>query len=246
MMYIKITVSEFKQMFILLILLSLASCDSTSNQPINEVKIVGQMKDVMFKGELYGKINLDTIANKDHLYGIGPLDYLRGEVLILDGKAYKSTVETDSTMKVVETFAIQAPFFGYATIPNWIEHDLADSIQTITQLEQYLDSSTKNSKRPFFFKLSGTIEQATIHIVDLPEGSKVSSPEEAHEGQTNYKLKNEPSEIIGFFSIAHKTIFMHHDTFLHMHLITADRQKMGHLDEILFKKGTVKLYLPTD
>src|SRR5690606_38154032 len=83
---------------------------------------------------------------------------------------------------------------------------------------------------PFMFKLAGTVEEATIHIVNLPKGSTVSSPAEAHQGQVNYKLNNEESEIMGFFSTQHKTIFTHHDTFLHMHLITKDRKKMGHLD----------------
>ena len=96
------------------------------------------------------------------------------------------------------------------------------------------------------FKLAGTVEQATIHIVNLPKGSKVTSPEEAHKGLTNYHLTNEQSEIIGFFPTEHKAIFTHHDTYLHMHLISTDRKKMGHLDEVLFKKGTMTLYLPTE
>jgi hypothetical protein len=29
-----------------------------------------------------------------------------------------------------------------------------------------------------------------------------------------------------------------------MHLITADRQKMGHLDDVFFKKNTMVLSLP--
>jgi acetolactate decarboxylase len=82
--------------------------------------------------------------------------------------------------------------------------------------------------------------------VNLPKGSKVSSPNEAHNGQKNYELINEPSEIIGFFSTNHKAVFTHHDTYLHMHLMTTNLQKMGHLDEVLFKKGTMKLYLPTE
>lgn len=123
---------------------------------------------------------------------------------------------------------------------------MPDSIQTIKQLEQYLDKVTRSSHRPFMFKLSGTVEQATIHIVNLLKGSKVSSPKEAHQGQVNYTIENEQSDIIGFFSTEHKAIFTHHDTYLHMHLITSDRQKMGHLDEVLFRKGTMKLYLPTE
>lgn len=204
------------------------------------------MKNVMWEGQLYGNINLDTITDKTNLYGLGPVEYLTGEILIIDGKSYKSTVASNTTMKVEETYDIKAPFFGYANIARWTEHTLPDSIQANQQLEQYLDKVTKSSPRPFMFKLSGTVEQATIHIVNLPKGSKVSSPDEAHKGQKSYKLKNEQSEIIGFFSTEHKAIFTHHDTNLHMHLITTDRQKMGHLDSVMFKRGTMKLYLPAE
>lgn len=237
---------NFKTILLGLTILTLTNCTTKAQQTTNEVKIVGQMKNVMWKGQLYGNINLDTIAEKTNLYGLGPIEYLAGEILIIDGKSYKSIVTSDSTMKVEETYKIKAPFFGYATISKWTEQNLPDSVQTIQQLELYLDNITKSSPRPFMFKISGTVEQATIHIVNLPKGSEVSSPDEAHEGQKNYELKNEQSEIIGFFSTEHKAILTHHDTYLHMHLITKDRQKMGHLDEVLFKKGMMKLYLPTE
>lgn len=236
----------FKTILLALTILTLTNCSSRAQQTTNEVKIQGQMKNVMWKGQLYGNINLDTIANRTGLYGFGPVEYLAGEILIIDGKSYKSTVVSDTTMKVEETYHIKAPFFGYANIAKWTEQTFPDSIQTIQELERYLDQVTEFSPRPFMFKLSGTVEQATIHIVNLPKGSKVSSPDEAHRGQVNYKLKDEQSDIIGFFSTKHKAVFTHHDTYLHMHLITADRQKMGHLDEALFKKGTMKLYLPAN
>ncbi len=224
----------------LLSISTLSICIATAQQ----VKIVGKMKDVMWKGQLYGSISLDTIKNKEHLYGIGPIEYLTGEILIIDGKSYKSTVLVDSSLKVEETYNLKAPFFGYTNISKWYDQNLPDSVQTIKQLEIYLNQITKNSPRPFMFKLMGTIEKATIHVVNLPKDSKVSSPEEAHVGQTNYNLSKKNCEIIGFFSTEHKAVFTHHDTFLHMHLITADRQKMGHLDDVLFKKSTMVLSLP--
>lgn len=204
------------------------------------------MKNVMWKGELFGKINLDTIAQKTSLYGLGPVEYLAGEILILEGKAYKSTVISDTEMKVEASYGLKAPFFGYANIPKWTISTLPDSIQSIRQLEQYLDKVIASQTRPLIFKLAGTVAQATIHIVNLPKGSKVSSPAEAHQGQVNYQLRDEQSDIIGFFSTEHKAIFTHHDTYLHMHLITTDRKKMGHLDEVVFEKGTMKLYLPKE
>jgi acetolactate decarboxylase len=221
------------------------SCALTAQQNSNNITIVGAMKNVMWKGQLYGTINLDTIVDKNNLYGLGPVEYLSGELLIVNGKAYKSIAVTDSTMKVEETYNVKAPFFGYTNIKSWEEQLLPDSIQTIPQFEAYLNHITRISKRPFVFKLEGIIEKATIHIVNLPKGSKVSSPDDAHQGQKNYHLQNEQVEIIGFFSTEHKAIFTHHDTFLHMHLITIDKAKMGHLDEVLFKKG-IKLYLPVN
>lgn len=237
---------KFQIAFIGLTILTLICCNSKAQQATNEVKIVGKMQNVMWKGQLYGNIKLDTISNRTNLYGLGPVDYLAGEILIIDGKSYKSTVVSNTTMKVEETYNLKAPFFGYANISKWTEQTLPDSVQTIQKLEQFLDQITKSSPRPFIFKILGPVEQATIHIVNLPKGSKVSSPDEAHKGQTNFELKNQQSEIIGFFSTEHKAIFTHHDTFLHMHLITSDRQKMGHLDKVVFEKGTMKLYLPTE
>lgn len=226
--------------------LMFATFPSNAQESTNSVEVVGQMRNVMWKGELSGIFDLNTIANKTDLYGLGPVEYLAGEILIVDGKAYKSTVVSDTKMKVEETFNIKAPFFAYANISAWKKSTLPDTVQTIQQLEEYLDKLTETSNRPFVFKLAGKVDQATIHIVNLPKGSKVSSPDDAHVGQTSYELKDESSEIIGFFSTAHKAIFTHHNTFLHMHLITSDRKKMGHLDKALFKKGTMTLYLPKE
>jgi acetolactate decarboxylase len=210
----------------------------------NRVTMVGMMRNVMMRGELSGTIDLDTIADKKHLYGMGPVEFLTGEILVLDGVAYQSAVETDSTMRVTETYQLKAPFFAYANISEWEAVNLPDSIHAIQQLEQYLQQTTSPQSQPFFFQLVGVVEKARIHVVNLPPGTTVSSPEEAHAGQRNYTLENEAVEILGFYSTKHKAIFTHHDTFLHMHLITADRKWMGHVDYLEGKPGSLKLYLP--
>jgi acetolactate decarboxylase len=207
-------------------------------------RIYGAMKNVMRKGELFATIALDTVANKKHLYGLGPVEYLAGEIIIIDGRAYKSVVVNDTTMQVTETFDLKAPFFGLANIARWTESPLPDSVTTMNQLEAYLVATTKNQPRPYFFKLTAIADSADIHIVNLPKGTKVSSPEEAHQGQRNYYLTNKQVDLIGFFSTEHKAILTHHTTFMHIHLITEDRKQMGHLETISIKRGTAKLYLP--
>lgn len=216
--------------------------EQTEEEVYADVKVVGAMKEVMWKGELAGKIKLDTIKNKRGLYGLGPLEFLSGEILVLDGKPYYSKVVSDSTMIVEKSDQIAAPFFVYGNINEWLPIELPPHVNSIQDIERFVDDKTQAYKRPFPFKIIGTIDSAIIHIQNLPPGAKVSSPKDAHQGQVKYKLYDENVEIIGFFSLEHQGVFTHHDAFVHMHLITADKQKMGHLDEVSL--GEMTLYLP--
>ncbi len=162
-------------------------------------------------------------------------------MLIDDGKSYVSKVLSDSTMTVVKSFDVAAPFFVYTYITEWTEIDLPSSIKSIQDLEKFIDDKTSEFKRPFVFKLKGNVTTAIIHIQDLPIEAKVSSPEEAHQDQVDYELNNEAVEMVGFFSTEHQGVFTRHDSFVHMHLITKDKSKMGHLDKVEF--GRMKLNL---
>lgn len=215
----------------------------TDDTPQSQVKIAGAMRNVMHRGELGGIISLDTITDRTGLYGLGPIEYLRGELLILDGLTYVSTVNADSTMLVQEQSAVKAPFFVYGHQTEWKNVMLPDSVRTLSQLENYMNGVAQPMPKPFVFKLNGTVEQATIHVQNLPEGTAVSSPAEAHQGQVDYEVQDQEADIVGFYSTEHKGVFTHHDSNMHLHLITADRKMMGHLDAVRFKAGST-LYLP--
>lgn len=235
---------NIKQIAFGLLTIGLISCNWTPKETESypDIKIIGAMKNVMWKGELGSNIDLDTISSKKGLYGLGPVSYLTGELLINNGKSYVSTVVSDSTMSVEKTFDTSAPFFVYGNVTEWNEIELPFDVKIIQELEKFINGRTTDFKRPFTFKLIGQVSSATIHVQNLPKGTKVSSPDEAHQEQIKYNIENEDAEIIGFFSTDHKGVFTHHDSFLHMHLITKDETKMGHLDEL--EIGKMKLYLP--
>src|SRR5690606_34987172 len=144
--------SAVKHGFFVSVAIGVTSFSGYTQSPPNTVTILGEMKNVMWKGELQGILDLDTISNKSHLYGLGPVEYLAGEVMIADGKSYKSTVISEDAMRVEETFDIKAPFFAYANIPQWSEATFPDSVLTIPQIEAWLDERTKNLSRPFLFR----------------------------------------------------------------------------------------------
>ncbi len=234
---------KLQVLLILCCSLFILQCKNKKESLTSNVTCVSAMKNVMWKGELEGKIALDTIKNKEGLYGLGPAAYLKGELLINNGKSYLSTVVSDTTMQVKETFQVKAPFFVYGTVTNWEESSLPKSITNISKLEHLLQEKAKQLPNPFIFKLKGKVKSASIHIQNLPKGSIVRSPKEAHAGQTNYHLNEEWVEIIGFYSNQHKGVFTHHDTNIHMHLITTNATKMGHLDAVNFS-DSITLFVP--
>jgi acetolactate decarboxylase len=232
--------------FCLCLAILLSGCGETretpeKTAPSTEVKISGEMKNVMRLGKLDGTISLDSLSRKN-LYGIGPVEYLQGELMIFDGISYISKVETDSTMTVDTSFDVKAPFFVYAQVDDWESETLPDSITSLETLEFYLDEKFKDRNEPVVFKIEGQIDSATIHIVNLPEGTKVSSKQEAHQGIVYYPITHAKVDILGFFSRKHQAVFTHHDTFMHLHLITKNRKMMGHLDEIDFGSNLLNLY----
>jgi acetolactate decarboxylase len=89
--------------------------------------------------------------------------------------------------------------------------------------------------------MAGRILNSTVHIMNLPTGTPVHEPADAHRHQVDYTIENDSVRILGFFSTRHQRVFTHHDTFLHLHLITADGRLMGHVDTLLLHGEEMEL-----
>jgi acetolactate decarboxylase len=244
--YMTYKIRQLQKKAVLLAGCILLSMDGMAQTKSPAVNIIGEMRKTMWQGQLQGKIYLDTLKSQSNLYGLGPLEKLAGEIIIIDGKAFVSKVLSNSTMKVEETYEAKAPFFGYTHVKKWKELAIPENIQSVAQLEKYLSGLSFLPDSPFIFKLAGTVSLAKLHVVNLPEGQTVKSPEDAHKGEQSYELHNEKIEIVGFYSTRHQSVFTHHDTFLHMHLINQSKNMMGHVDDIKIQKNNVVLFLPVE
>jgi acetolactate decarboxylase len=142
---------------LIIICVPLGTGCSEKEPPVTVVHTAGAMRNVMQRGELLGTISIDTISNKEHLFGLGPLENLAGEILVTDGFAYQSKVVNDTTLKVEETLAIKAPFFVYMNVDEWNEVIIPDSILSLQQLESFLDQFSESVEDPFAFRLMGFV-----------------------------------------------------------------------------------------
>lgn len=209
----------------------------------SEVQIAGAMSNVMKKGLLDGTICLDTIPDKTGLYGLGPKAFLKGEILVVNGEAFVSSVQTDGAVLVEETYDVCAPFFVYAHVQEWEPFVIPGHVRTLKDLELYLDTLSRYRRRPFTFRLTGVFVSVDYHIQNLPPGTLVRSPKDAHTGQMKYAPEQIPGEVVGFFSTEHQSVFTHHDSYVHMHFISDDKRQMGHVDGLQINPAEVRLYL---
>ncbi|MEY3542486.1 MAG: hypothetical protein RLZZ204_1298 [Bacteroidota bacterium] len=200
------------------------------------------MRDVMWKGDLTGKISTDSL-NHPNAYGLGPIEYLKGEVLLIEGQTFISKVIDSIAHQVTRVNSIKAPFFVYSKQSDLNSISVAPSELSLQSTEELIDSLYLDYDKPLLVRIDGVFQDLTIHSVDLPEGNSVSSPEEAHKGLTKYHYQSLSGSIVGFFSRKHKAIFTHHDSYFHAHFISDDRSVMGHVDSVFFnsEKTTFKV-----
>ena len=195
------------------------------------------MRDVMWKGDLGGKISTDSL-NHSNAYGLGPIEYLKGEVLLFEGRTFISKVIDSISHQVSQVNSIKAPFFVYSNESDLNSFSAAPSELSLKSVEELIDTLYFDFEKPLLVRIDGVFQDVTVHSVNLPEGNSVSSPDQAHKGLTQYTYKNLSGSIIGFFSRKHKAIFTHHDSFLHAHFISDDRYIMGHVDSVLFNSDS--------
>lgn len=205
-----------------------------------QVIATGSLRATMWEGQLTGLISMDSLAVAG-TFGLGPLEYLQGEITLMDGRSFISYMENDSTVVVEEQMQVSAPFFVHQLVAEWEEVALADKVIDLPSLDAFLSKRFVDREAPFFFRLRGKVTEGTAHVMDVPPGTTINGPSDAHFSQKHFTVKAAEVELIGVFSTKHKTVFTHHDSNIHVHLITADRALMGHLDQLRMDPGTMRL-----
>ncbi|MEO1254415.1 MAG: acetolactate decarboxylase [Bacteroidota bacterium] len=213
-----------------LIVLFCISFIACGKQKSNSVYHVGSLKATKKLGELYGKIALDSL-DKSNLYGLGPLEGLKGEITIIDGVSYVSFLNSLGQLKVIENYNVKAPFFVYGKVDEWKPTTMPSHVTDLGSLELYL-TSIISTESPFFFRMVGTVAYAKVHIQNQ-QGER--------NNKVDFELTDEEVTIIGVYSQSHQRVFTHHDSFIHTHLISKSKKMMGHLDELKIEK--VELFL---
>lgn len=182
----------------------------------------------MKKKDFTDVISLDTVEEKVGLYGLGLNQNGHGEVMILNGKIFKSICQNDC-MVVSQSEGLVSPFLVYGMQTRWRKLPVPPETSTMESMQVFLDSLGQDLPRPFIFKLEGTAVDAALHV-------KMKNEE-----QMDLRLSDRKVEILGLFSIEDEGLITHHDAYIHAHIMTADQRIMGHLDSLVLADAGVWL-----
>jgi acetolactate decarboxylase len=225
----------------LVALLALAACDNsstssktTANNPA-PVYHKGALKNMMHEGDLSAQADLADLKNIPHLYALGALENLKGELQIWDSQPFHTIVE-NKQLTVDQSFDKKAALLVYASVPKWKTIEVPKTVTTYQELEKYVAKAAQqqqlNTDQPFAFMLTGTFESLDWHVIDWKEGDNEHSHEKHIQSGLQGTLRQTNAEILGFYSNAHHAIFTHHTTNMHLHVKTVDNKIAGHVDDL--------------
>ncbi|MFK8101026.1 MAG: acetolactate decarboxylase [Saprospiraceae bacterium] len=241
-------INEMKyRWLILIVILSTLSCETKS--PFEnkfQVAYQGALKNMMHKGDLSAQAKLADFKDKEHLYAIGALENLKGEIQIFDGKAF-NTMVSDTVLSYDQSFDKKAALLVYASVSRWKTINLPEEIMSYQQLENYLPQVAKenqiNTNQPFPFLIEGTAPSFDWHVINWKEGDTEHSHEKHIRSGLYGTIQNRAVQFLGFYSDSHHAIFTHHTTNMHIHVKTLDNKIAGHADDLTLGKGMI-LKLP--
>lgn len=222
--------------------------DSSNDDSVSwDVQYAGALKNMMKKGDISSKAELADFENTEHIYAIGAMENLKGEIQIINGESF-NTLVVDDSLFFDSTFDKKATLLVNTIVPLWTTHDIPDHVKTYDALEKFVGTKAKqhgiNNKEPFPFMLEGTATSFDWHVINWKDGDKKHTHEKHINSGLHGTIENQEAQYLGFYSDSHHRIFTHHTTNMHIHVKTNNNSIAGHMDNLVLG-ADMKLMLPS-
>jgi len=211
------------------------------------IDVYGTMHEVMMEGKTQGRVELAPLQADYQLVGIGALEGLAGEVVLLDGVAWCTRA---GKLGALETHAgaekgVRATLFATTRVRAWFTlpvppglaaSGLADFVATSAQ--QYGLGGTQTIP----FLIEGSFSDVRAHVLNgrCPEAGPGSPETEP----VRRRLPVAKGHLVGFYTTMPPGTLTHKGEKTHVHLLVKDGESIAcHVDELQISAGSV-LRLP--
>ena len=213
----------------------------------SEVRVIGQMRRMFMAHDIGANVELRSVVLREpHLYALGPLAQLKGEITVVDSQVFVSKANGNQAIVTLDP-AAKAIFLVYASVSAWRSIAIPTNVASETGLATFVERSLPAKVRsPFLVR--GTALRAQYHIQNY-HGRAEDLTHEAHDkAKVLYELSNAPVQLVGFFSNRAEDAgsFVHQGQTTHIHIISDDHKSMGHLESVTLAPGATLLLPAAD
>lgn len=234
----------------LALLLLLAADAATSPAGLApQVTSHGALRAVMHQRDFTPKVNLAAVLAQPHVFAVGALSGLRGEITIVDGVAWLAYPVAGDRARVERRrrTSEEAALLVSASVSRWQRVTLTRDVP-FAELDATLEALARqhgcDPDRPFPFSVRGPVADLQFHVID---GARLAAAGGSHHDHaaagSRFSRPSASATLVGFFSKSHHGVFTHMGSNTHLHVVLAAEGVSGHADRVTLRRGAV-LSLP--
>lgn len=144
------------------------------------VSYIGEQQEIFKTGRASARVSLGQLAGLPHLYAIGPVEGLDGEITIFNSEPHVSKVRAGGDAYIVDrTFDHGAIFLVWAQVREWNVIRVPQAVSSYRELETVVREMARqngiDTDVPFPFLIAVTPHELVWHVnVDRTEGKAIT------------------------------------------------------------------------
>lgn len=190
----------------------------------------------MYKDNAAAKIHLSALQGQEHIYGIGPLSGLRGELMLFDSVPFESRINK-GRLQLKSDYDESAAFLVWSCVPRWRKVSVPSSVTSLELLEMWLSSLSGQMGAPlptrYPFIIKGRFDRIAWHVMNLKDDGKALTPEKHQAAKFHGQSRHIKAELLGFYAPADAGYLVpaRRAVHIHFHGIGADADTMAHVED---------------
>jgi acetolactate decarboxylase len=206
------------------------------------------LREVLHEGKTQAKVRIADVSGSKTTIGVGAVEGLNGEIVILDGQAYVSSVGPDGKLitRSGSNADVRAALLITADVPRWQTVSLDSTVGPANFDQTIRDAAIAAGvevDKPFPFVISGTVASLEGHVIN----GACPSAGTADAKHQPYHLKLSRAcevTLVGIYADNAAGVMTHHDSKSHVHALTSGQDRIAaHVDHVSLQEGA-SLRLP--
>ncbi|QYK48610.1 MAG: hypothetical protein KF838_01860 [Phycisphaeraceae bacterium] len=208
----------------------------------------GAMRPVMREGKTEPRIRLADAIAQPHLFAVGAMAGLAGEITIADGEVWVSQVVNGQpvTSGPAPGPGDHATLLAGFSVERWYTVPLTQPLAgeaLDAAIEQAARQRGIDTAKPFPFRIKGDFAALDMHIINgfCPHGGGEADAA-LQPWKSNFAMPVH-ARVVGIFARGAEGVLTHHGTAVHAHALTdtPDGLVTGHIDAMGVAEGAVLL-----